>query len=160
MLIINDFLSSEIFDAIQKNFLSVDFPWYWCDYKVKNYSSLKEIDNCQFVHTFYENNERLSRWDISPIIQQLNVNALVRIKANLTVGTHSIMKYGFHTDNDLNCKTAIYYLNTNNGFTEFIDGTKVESVENRMVIFDSNIKHTGTTCTDSKRRVVLNINYF
>jgi hypothetical protein len=28
-----------------------------------------------------------------------------------------------------------------------------------MVIFDSNIKHAGITCTDEKRRVVVNFNY-
>jgi len=160
MIVINNFLPDETFYAIQKNFLSTDFPWYWCSFKVKNSLELQDINNYQFVHTFYEDNEKLSGWDIRPIIDTLKANALVRVKANLTIGTERIIKYGFHTDNNLTCKTAIYYLNTNNGVTEFIDGTKIESVENRIIIFDSNIKHTGTTCTDEKRRVVLNINYF
>ena len=47
----------------------------------------------------------------------------------------------------------------NNGYSEFEDGTKVESVANRMVTFPANVKHTGTSCTDEKTRVVINFNY-
>ena len=60
---------------------------------------------------------------------------------------------------DSNPKTAIFYINTNNGYTLFEDGTKVESVENRICIFPYYMKHTGTTCTDKNQRVVININY-
>ena len=56
--------------------------------------------------------------------------------------------------------TSIFYVNTNNGYTKFEDGTKVESVANRMVTFPSNMKHTGTSCTDERIRVVINFNYF
>ena len=56
--------------------------------------------------------------------------------------------------------TAIYYLNTNNGFTKFENGDKVNSVANRMVIFDSNLKHTGTSCTDAHARMLINFNYY
>ena len=56
--------------------------------------------------------------------------------------------------------TSIFYVNTNNGYTEFEDGTKVESVENRLVTFSLNMKHRGTSCTDEKTRVVINFNYF
>ena len=56
--------------------------------------------------------------------------------------------------------TSIFYVNTNNGYTKFEDGTKVESVANRLVSFPANKKHTGTSCTDEKTRVVINFNYF
>ena len=56
-------------------------------------------------------------------------------------------------------KTSILYLNTNNGYTRFEDGTKVESVANRMVTFPNQMMHTGTTTTDSEYRLVLNLNY-
>ena len=51
-------------------------------------------------------------------------------------------------------------MNTNDGYTEFEDGTKVESVANRLVTFPANLKHTGTSCTDEKTRIVINFNYF
>ena len=56
-------------------------------------------------------------------------------------------------------KTIVYYINTNNGYTEFENGVRVESVSNRACIFDSNLKHTGVTCTNEKRRVMINFNY-
>ena len=56
--------------------------------------------------------------------------------------------------------TSIFYVNTNNGYTKFEDGTKVESVANRMVTFPTNMKHTGTSCTDEKMRIVINFTYF
>jgi hypothetical protein len=54
---------------------------------------------------------------------------------------------------------AIIYINTNDGFTCFKDGAKVESIENRCIIFPGNLMHSGSTCTDSPLRMVLNINY-
>ena len=56
--------------------------------------------------------------------------------------------------------TSIFYINTNNGYTKFENGEKVESVANRMVTFSTNLKHTGTSCTDERTRVVINFNYF
>ena len=41
----------------------------------------------------------------------------------------------------------------------FEDGSKVDNVANRMVLFSSNLKHAGTTCTDEKYRLVINFNY-
>ena len=55
--------------------------------------------------------------------------------------------------------TAIYYLNTNNGYTKFKKGGKVKSVENRMVVFDSTFEHAAVTSTNVDRRLVVNFNY-
>ena len=63
-------------------------------------------------------------------------------------------------DAPFKCKTAILYINTNNGITIFETGEEIKSEENKIVMFPSNLKHTGTTHTDEKVRVVLNINYF
>ena len=51
------------------------------------------------------------------------------------------------------------HLNTCDGYTVFKNGEKVESVANRYIEFDSNLMHSGTSTTDSKRRVVINFNY-
>ena len=73
--------------------------------------------------------------------------------------TDKNFRYNLHIDTSNVCKTAIFYINTNDGWTEFENGDKVESVENRIVIFDSQTKHTGTTCTNAKVRVLINLNY-
>ena len=55
---------------------------------------------------------------------------------------------------------SIFYINTNNGYTKFEDGTIVKSFANRLLTFPSNLKHCGTSCTDERTRVVINFNYF
>ena len=54
--------------------------------------------------------------------------------------------------------TVVYYLNTCDGYTHFKDGTRVETIENRAVIFNSQVPHGGSTCTNADNRIVLNIN--
>ena len=81
-------------------------------------------------------------------------------KANIILRRSKIIEHGFHNDVKFQCRTGILYLNTNDGYTCFEDGSKIESVENRFVAFDSGLKHSGTTCTNERCRIVLNINYF
>ena len=161
MNIIDNFLPERVFRPIQSMFESDTFSWYWNNHKSTYDDPMcSELEDYQFTHTFYLNHTKRSQYNIDPIINQLKPNALVRIKANLTTRTSEIVKYGFHIDTNIHCKTAIYYINSNDGYTEFMDGNKVNSIENRMVIFDSKLGHTGTSCTDSKRRIVVNFNYF
>ena len=68
-------------------------------------------------------------------------------------------KGGYHIDGYDCSHTSILYMNTNNGWTHIKGYDRVKSVSNRMVIFDSNLKHTGVTCTNEKRRVMINFNY-
>lgn len=157
MKVIDNFLPDRIFNKFQEGMMSKSFPWYWSSEKVPENNSYR---NCQLVHTLYEDHTPYSDWDISPVISHLNIKAIHRIKANLTLYTPEIYEYGLHTDVDFQCYTAVYYLNTNDGYTIFEDGAKVESVANRILIFDSMKMHTGTTCTNEKRRVVLNLNFF
>jgi hypothetical protein len=55
--------------------------------------------------------------------------------------------------------TGIFYVNTNNGKTIFDTGEEISSEENKYIEFDSRKLHTGTTCTNQKRRMVINFNY-
>ena len=57
-------------------------------------------------------------------------------------------------------QTAIFYVNSNNGYTEFETGECIHSLANRMVLFPSNIKHRGVTQTNAKERFVINFNWF
>ena len=103
---------------------------------------------------------------ITPLLVKINPISIWRIKTNLLTRTPNIVENEFHVDihnlSEEKLKqwtTAIFYMNTNNGYTEFEDGTKVESVANRMVSFPADMKHRGTSCTDEKTRVVINFNY-
>ena len=58
-------------------------------------------------------------------------------------------------------KVIVFYLNTNNGYTEFENKEigKVDSVINRALIFPISLKHRAVGQTDKAERIVMNINY-
>lgn len=176
--IIDEFLPDDSFKQFQSIFLDKNFPWYFRD------SSVFDDDNCpQFGHIIYMDMEPTSHyWEyVKPIlINGLNLKpcqSILRVKANATPAYSSIIQKRFHYDlvedgekdklkNDENYpakvsphNVAIIYINSNDGFTYFKDGAKVESIENRCVIFSGDLMHCGSTCTNSPLRIVLNVNY-
>ena len=118
-----------------------------------------------WTHTFHDRQRVESKYFeiLYPLLDKINPKALVRIRANCNTITDRIIEHGYHTDVPLgtNCRTSIFYLNTNNGYTKFKeDGSIVNSVANRLLTFSSDMKHTSTTATDVTQRVVINFNYF
>ena len=162
MRILDNFLKEQEINNIT-NIMS-DIPWYYTDSVIKEEEKLcADFYQHQLFHIIYNKVGISSRFFqyFEPMLEYMNCRALSRIKANLLLGTDKIYKHGFHVDNDWkDSTTAIFYVNTNNGYTEFDNGTKVESIANRLVIFPSYLKHTGTTCTDQKTRFIVNFNYF
>jgi hypothetical protein len=154
--IIENCISKNDFQNIRDMFYSDSFAWFL-------QLGVNTIGDgyTQFCHTFYNNfNQNSQNFTIlKPLIDLLNPLSIIRAKANLLTKTDKIIKHGLHADQAYKCNTAIFYLNTNNGFTEFEDGTKILSEENKLVIFDNFLKHTGTTCTDKNERIVINFNY-
>jgi hypothetical protein len=167
MEIKDNYLDQKSFNEIERLMTMPDFSWFF-----NNIIDFDEdVDKFQFVHIFYKNSQATSKSIdlLIPILELVQPFVLGRIKANLLTRTSNIIKNQFHIDlADLSnfpeklkqWTTSIFYVNTNNGYTEFEDGTKVESVANRMITFPSNIKHRGTSCTDEKIRIVINFNYF
>ena len=156
--VVDNFLPEYQFKQIQDMLIEKDpiFPWYYND------DICYENDGkFQFTHTFYNHNDGTKSYYYSLLDacqNKLGVKKLVRIKANLNTRTLFHRKTGWHYDFE-DMTTSILYLNTNNGWTAIKGYGKVESVANRMVIFDSNLQHSGVTCTDKNRRVVINFNY-
>lgn len=164
MQIIDNFLSDFNFKIITCQFLNnKHFTWNFNPILGGEYNIFypNEKEPFQFTHCLYEKFSPTSEHFkyINPFIKKLNPKALIRVKLNLTTRSENIIKDKFHNDQNFAHKVAIFYLNTNNGFTLFEDGNKVNSVENRMLIFDGSLRHLGTNCTDKQRRVVINFNY-
>ena len=156
--IVDNYLSSEEYFKLKTLMESNNFPWYFYDFKVKPNNNLFDY---QFCHLFYKNNVVNSDFfhHLEPIIKLLKPLSLIRIKANLNPITNKLIKFGTHPDQLFSCKAAIYYLNTNNGYT-MIGDKKIESKENRMVLFNADQKHYGTNSTNCNNRMVINFNYF
>jgi hypothetical protein len=160
--IVDNFLATEEFEKIQSVMIGNSFPWYFGPVIMQptEYSKIDENYNFQFFHIFYKDFQPSSELFrlMYPLIEKINPKCILRIKANVAPRTDEIVEHGFHIDFENAC-TCVFYLNTNNGYTKFDDGTIVNSLENRAVFFDSNIRHTGTTATDISNRMVININY-
>ena len=162
----DNFLPDYYFKQLQSRLLGEYMPWFHNEYIIDEHIGKNKTS--QFMHVFYHirpeyNGETdcysLVRDSLNLIRQKLNVTKLYRIKANLRPRSFFNRSSGYHTDPYDCSHTSIYYINTNNGYTKFKNGRKIKSVENRMVVFPSNLEHQGYTCSDKLKRVVINFNY-
>ena len=163
----DNFLPIREFEQMHSELMAWNFPWYAS--KVVNDSDQNADYNMQFTHLFYE---RYSPVDdtiniLHPVLRVIQPISIFKIKANIMPNQGKIVEHGYHhdvTDSEFHpikdhMKTSILYMNTNNGFTKFEDGTIIESVANRFVTLPNHTEHTGTTTSDSDYRLVINFNY-
>jgi hypothetical protein len=174
--IIDNFLPKDVFDNFVNPLLRGEIPLHYV------YS--EKVDFFQFEHRYY--NQKLidvgsetlyccgsstQTFDaVAPvtaligraIVEHTHPSevALVRAKINVVPRTGTKMQEGFHTDLSSPHAVGLLYMNTTNGPTVFEDGEEIDSVENRLVIFDGLRPHTSSSCTDKKIRAAFNTNYF
>jgi hypothetical protein len=158
MNIIDDFLNLEDLQFLESIIDNPFFPWFFQKEQVKD-------DSPYFCHILYCND--LSQSEFYPKVLGIFKNyikwiSLYRLNVNLSAKINSASN--FHTDtsgqeDETKMTSAIFYLNTNNGYTEFEDGSTVDSVRNRFVTFPTNIPHRAVGQTDTDKRIVLNFNY-
>ena len=166
---IDNFLPQDIFDDMQSLLLNGDekqiMPWFY-RFAIADYDD---------TEGFVFGNDIFNRGDIPdmslyqeigvPVISRLPMNYLIRIKVNCHTrqtlrGSENYPKCRFHTDTIRTKHTVgILSINNCNGYTEFEDGTILESKENSIVIFDGAIKHRSVGQTVENIRVNININY-
>ena len=157
---IDNFLDTSLFNSIQELVLSNEIPWY-----VQS-SIAKKGDNegMYFTHLLYEcdsidTRESYLKPKFLPILDYLKPKELIRIKLNCYPRSDNLERHPPHADYSTPHKGCIIAINTCNGYTEFEDGRKFESIANRALLFDPSIKHNSTNCTDDKARINININY-
>ena len=158
-----DFVYQRIYDGITHKY----FPYYYHEYVTyeNNDKEKEDIRELAFVHGLYSDKKTASPWFDKlalPLIDKLEIaeGKLLRVKVNLNPNQIQPVTSQWHVDyKKSNYETAIYYCNTNNGYTELESGEKIESIANRVAIFDGRLKHRRVTQTDTKGRFVININY-
>ena len=171
-----------VFKEIQRKLLGLHFPWHYNEgvlynketkYKpfvqpIEGYED--SLDVFQFTHIFFREGDYA--WSpateiIFPILNVLNARAWVRVKSNLGTKESRHLSSGWHYDSFddktepyKDIITGTFCINTNNGYTLLETGDRMESIENRLVLFPCNVLHTGVTQTDTKVRVILTFNFF
>ena len=154
------FLNFDFFKKIQNSVLDQDFPW-----RRRDHMACKINDKMYFNYCFYNDmtvKSPLYEPYIIPILKKLNAEAPIQIRANMSI-SELFKTSEWHTDYDLNCKTAILYLNDCDGGTELKIDNKIKFVKadaNKMLIFDTNILHRAITSKKQPIRYILNFNYF
>ena len=157
MNISKNFLPKKDFNKLKNYIMSDYFPWYYNDFVLE-----KKDNFFQFTFVFLDekgiNCSKEIMNIINIVLSKIKYNKLTAVKANLLTKTKNIIEHGFHIDQNIGT-TGILYLDNSNGYTKFENGKKIKSEENKYVEFDSTLKHTGSSCTDEKRRIVINFNY-
>ena len=168
--IIDNFLSEEEFCIIKEFVYDKDLQWKHGKMLPSEIIVCEEKENYQDCYILYSNGNYNPRElsIIMPVLKKLQAEVLLKAKINRTTSRNKRMLVGWHTDCTKDHwaykegkvpKTAIFYINTNDGST-IIDDQNVNCVENRIVIFDSEIKHSGITCNKSENKILININYY
>ena len=141
---------------LEKELLSENFPYYY-------QNSVTNFDNdYMFAHSLVRDCKNNSDWAeliIPKIMEKISFEKIIRAKINLYPKTDKIIKHPFHIDNNNVHKVALFYVNSNDGYTEFEDTKRITSNRNRLLLFDGDRRHRSTTCTNSKVRINININY-
>tara|TARA_B100001248_G_scaffold4838_1_gene3487 strand:+ start:1800 stop:2339 length:540 start_codon:yes stop_codon:yes gene_type:complete len=134
------------------------------------YKDKDEYDNWFMTHLIYgdcriysSSFEEVQKRLITPLknLEETQFGFLTRIKINMYPHTHEVKEHMLHKD-ATHCnrlRGAIYCLNTCDGYTGFADGTKVESIENRLILFNSLEDHHSTSTSNAQVRLNININY-
>lgn len=170
MKIFDNFLDEGAFEKLDLAIMGQRMTWHFAPFTAGKYESNGGPDQFFFGHTIYQNHtwtSGLSK-DLAPLIQKIGPMALHMVRANLMTKSNSHVESEFHSDLDLNSPTldkvaqwttAIFYINDCDGYTKLETGEIIESRQNRLLTFPANIRHLGATCTNEKRRVLINLNY-
>ena len=177
--IIDGFLPLDEYTRIKKLIHSNRFQWLWSRNAVsidnyndaidvannidkKNFPAVTADDTFYFAHPFYMDYRPQSEYfeDIRIIFEMLDAKAIINARANLSVGGFNHWHCDIRNGN-VN-KTAIYCLGTCGATELHIDGeiTRVETLDNRMIIFDSLTLHRAVYESIKDRRIVINLNYY
>jgi len=154
-----NFLEKEEFIRLKELIMDPDFPW-----RIRGEMTPGD-ENYYFNFSFYNYQDVNSPYYtdyILPILKKLESKAVIQARANMFL-SDLFNKSGWHTDYDFKCKTAILYVNSCDGGTDFkIKGkTKfIQAEENQIVVFDSNIEHRAVTSKNCSIRYIINLNYF
>ena len=161
MEITDNTLPIDYFENLKNIIMSNNLSWEYQE-RVGNITD-KDNGHFYFVHRLYENFSPVCSFfqQLIPYVEDvLDAKAVIRSRILLYTNQETLVEHSPHRDMDYSHKAALLYINTNNGFTRMSDNTKVNSVENRNVIFDGSTLHNSTNCTDEKSRFVLAVNYF
>tara|TARA_B100000579_G_scaffold325279_1_gene275059 strand:- start:282 stop:803 length:522 start_codon:yes stop_codon:yes gene_type:complete len=166
--VIDNYLDRYYLQQLKDAMVWGKMPYQLC----KSVSTCSENVSEEFKHWYwygtlvlYNNNEPASpAFDfVKPLMQKIiNDNhgyGFIRVKCNFYPWTKDVCEHQSHTDYEFPHYGAVLSLNTCDGFTRLYDGTKIDSVENRIVFFDASKPHNSSTTSNDSGRFNINLNF-
>ena len=169
--IFDNFLDQKTFLIIQDLVMSPKLPFFYN--AILNHEQKDDYEKHKydyyFTHLAYKNDrdnlvkggtKSVYLENFMPIVEKLSVSSLLRIKVNFYPRTEEMKIHAAHTDYPFDHNGALFYINTCDGYKVLEDGTKIESIANRVLVFNGGSLHSSTSCTNSQGRFNINFNYF
>ena len=159
--IIDNALSRKDFLKIKEMMTDQYFTWNVINTVANNSEQMPNPASYYFIHMFWEGLYTTDEVSVFiPVLEMLGAKELMRVKGNLFPSTDNLIHHEDHFDYPCEHRGAILYLNTNDGLTVLENEVEVESVENRLLLFDPSKMHHSTTCTTKPYRMNVNFNFF
>ena len=156
----DNFLPQENLNILKKEIFSSYFPWYFQE-KINIHHKNNQKDLSYYMtHNVFLDNTPSGYWNLftKNLLFFIPHNEVIRVVVNLYPRSEKININELHVDYPYEHKSALFSLNTCDGFTSF-ENKKIDSKENRILFFEGNKKHASSTCTNAKARFNININY-
>jgi len=178
--VIDNFLSKSYHEKLFKILTSADFPWYFINNITQTGSS--DLREFGFNHTFWDTDgqrENFYSWFWKPALYQMmdviECDLILRSRCDMTTHTDGNFLHSPHIDFDFPHFSTIFYINdcdgdtlfydkrtTNTDEIQFLDLNEIKRVTpkaNRLIIFDGDIIHTGSSPSKNKKRILINSNF-
>lgn len=164
-VVYDNFLSPSDFGFV-KQYMENDFPWRLQGRINNNDTSNEDRYFATNAYHAYEggwqDGRGVEREPFTTIASKINMKAIFRIKGNLYFPSRSseVEHHAKHKDSEFKHQGALFFLTTCNAPTTMADGVEIESIENRLLLFDPVSLHSSSSPTNSPFRITINFNYF
>lgn len=164
-VVYDNFLNPEEFGAL-KRYLGPggEFPWKLSP-RINNAD--QSNDDMYFATMIYHSYhdgwcKDINRELFQIISSKLHIESIFRIKSNLYFPSRSgkVEHHALHRDALFKHQGALFFLTTCDAPTTMADGTQIESIENRIMLFDPTYEHSSSSPTNAPFRTTINFNYF
>ena len=169
--IIDNVISKGYQNAIETDFSSTNFPWYFCS----SITQKNKDTNSGFGHEIFGEKGRSQYYACTyPVLlealdkyeQGLSLSTLFRIRAAMFVKNQTSLPHLHHIDQDYEHNTMLYYVNDSDGPTKIFSdksGKKIIKEINpkkgRAVFFSGNTYHASSSPKNHSNRMVINYNF-
>lgn len=111
--------------------------------------------------TVYENDVPVLEYynELVYLMNKINIIGLIDVEINVYPRNNNIISVKKEKKHNFNHGVAIYYLNNNDGYTLLDSGEKIESIKNRLLLFESDQDYYESTTTNSRNRYSITFNY-